>query len=308
MALAIGTVITQSDRIYARNTPTHNPNVPQDCNSGQGGSAIPFVPTTGITIEDCSISVDDDGGNSGTLRQIAQKAINYPVFKAENEYMARQTALGKMEGNPALCMGDSLLATCHQELKNSTPGEILKSQDYFLKGQYSLADQHNRYAAKNQIEMNHKVVTAMLLDLETDGTLSESAMLDLHLIAKQCPLAGGKAVYQARSLMAMLNPDTDYDNANCYLEAPKKRDNGEPEAQPELGLKIWPNPAMDRLNIESDGPVRIQFYDAFGKELQSFSHGGGQLELPVGKIARGILLVRYQFEIGDGGAMKVVLQ
>jgi hypothetical protein len=306
MALSINT--TTAGAIYVRNTPTHNPNIPQDCNSGQGGSVIPFVPTSGTTVEDCSISVDDDGGNSGTLRQIAGKAIPYPVFESETGYMARQTALGMMEANPALCMGDSLLSACHLELKGGTPGAILKSQSYLRAGQYPLAGQENGFVAKNLVELNHQAVTGMIIDLALDGTLTESAMLDLHSIAKQCPLSGGIAVYQARSIMTFLNPSTDYDNAACYLVSPKKQEGREPETSPKQGVKVWPNPALDRLNIESKLPVRIQLYDMYGKELHAFVHEGGQLELPVGKIARGILVVRYQFENGDGGAMKVVLQ
>ncbi|MFN0204548.1 MAG: T9SS type A sorting domain-containing protein [Bacteroidia bacterium] len=94
-------------------------------------------------------------------------------------------------------------------------------------------------------------------------------------IANQCPLAGGRAVYQARSMSALLYENVIYDDdALCEVVNMQWR-----VAQPKVinaaKLSVYPNPTNGNLNfLFSEKLVTdtaLSIYDALGKRIQVIS-------------------------------------
>jgi hypothetical protein len=292
---------------FARNTPIQNPNAVQNCNGGQLGGAIPIQITTGIQGNNCSTSGTGGGDDGGFLQAIAGKSTSYPIYPSESQYLSEQLALAMMESDSSLCMGDSLLMACHTQLQASLKANILEAEDRMLQQQFVQAGLANAYNPGNLLETNHQEVTNLILKLETMGYLSEVEGLQLHMIAKQCPLSGGKAVYQARSAMAKIDQEMEYDNAACEGKDMKKVSIINTEAEDVHRINMYPNPAGDQVTISSSEPVSIKIHDLSGKQLGRILHPGGEVMLPVHDFPRGMVIVEYLFSDGETGALKLVL-
>jgi hypothetical protein len=298
---------TNGQPVFVRNTPFQNPNAIQNCNGGQLGGAISIQITTGIQGNNCSTSGTEGGGDGGFLQSIAGKSISYPIYPGESQFLSEQMALAMMESDSSLCMGDSLLMACHAQLQVSLMANILEAEDKLLQQQFAQAGLANAYSPGNLLETNHQEVTNLILNLETMGYLSEVEKLQLHAIAKQCPLSAGKAVYQARSAMAKIDPTMEYDNAACEGKGTKKAMNNLQEAEGMQSIRLYPNPAGDQVTIYSSSPVSIKVHDLSGKQLRRILHPGGEVMLPVHDFPRGMVIVEYLFSDGETGALKLVL-
>ncbi|OQB63839.1 MAG: hypothetical protein BWX95_00870 [Bacteroidetes bacterium ADurb.Bin141] len=80
---------------------------------------------------------------------------------------------------------------------------------------------------------------------------------DLYAIASQCPLAGGQAVYRARSLYALADKNTFFNNFTvCEAAGYAMRKAVTPKSKlPIAGkIKIYPNPASESATLEYNLP------------------------------------------------------
>ncbi|HOZ91149.1 MAG TPA: T9SS type A sorting domain-containing protein [Bacteroidia bacterium] len=94
-------------------------------------------------------------------------------------------------------------------------------------------------------------------------------------IAIQCPHVGGKAVYKARSFMALLNDSIEYDDVSvCTQAGYRKAATNEPANEVIKGnISIIPNPANEVITVtlsdDISGICKILFYDVVGKLILS---------------------------------------
>ncbi len=93
----------------------------------------------------------------------------------------------------------------------------------------------------------------------------------IEAIARQCPHAGGKAVYKARSYMYLINDTIIYDDETVCFQAGYRRGKIEKDAKEETlnDVQIIPNPANDKVEIMlngiSDGVCKIQIRSVLNK-------------------------------------------
>jgi hypothetical protein len=112
---------------------------------------------------------------------------------------------------------------------------------------------------------------------QTGGLLVlQSRYNDVLNIAVQCPHVGGKAVYKARSFIALLNDTIEYDDVVACTEAGYRRvanNNEQLKEETRGNIKIVPNPANDKVTLklsdDMNGICKILFYDVVGKEIFS---------------------------------------
>lgn len=102
-----------------------------------------------------------------------------------------------------------------------------------------------------------------------------SQMADLEFIAGQCPAAGGRAVWQARSLLALGGVDILYDE-DCFSSYNQwaMPDMAIPASTETLhpALSVYPNPGNSVLNIafaEDFQPAAVLLVDLFGRAVYS---------------------------------------
>jgi hypothetical protein len=110
-------------------------------------------------------------------------------------------------------------------------------------------------------------------------------MADLEFIAGQCPAAGGRSVWQARSLLALAGVDQVYsDDCVWNTSALGTPNDGVEEAliqeeksKTEQILLIFPNPAQDRLTVrfQPGAAQYMQLADATGRPQWSLDVSSG---------------------------------
>jgi hypothetical protein len=121
------------------------------------------------------------------------------------------------------------------------------------------------------IEENEKVVNEIYLStLAKDIDVFTMGQADqLFVLANQCPLIGGNAVYRARALYSLINDDQEFDDpALCLAQGITIRSLEQPPAW--SSALIVPNPANDRASLIYDpggaADAVLVLYDALGRE------------------------------------------
>ena len=99
------------------------------------------------------------------------------------------------------------------------------------------------------LETNKKTVNDIFLGTVAIGIASFDSVQTVGLqdVAYQCPLTGGSAVYEARSLLAMVS-DVVYDDDALCVGAQAKKGNKE-TVSTKTGFHLFPNPAKERVTI-----------------------------------------------------------
>jgi Secretion system C-terminal sorting domain len=124
-------------------------------------------------------------------------------------------------------------------------------------------------------EQNQKSVNDLFLNAQAKDVFGfdVAEKSSLQSIAHQCPLMGGNAVYQARTLLALSDPLATYDDANaCMVYGIQwRRAESTPVA---AAFKVYPNPVTDgRIILEWDakleGDGSVQILDMMGRVIHT---------------------------------------
>ncbi|MCX6272137.1 MAG: hypothetical protein NTU44_13145 [Bacteroidetes bacterium] len=152
-------------------------------------------------------------------------------------------------------------------------------------------------------EQNEKYITDIYLNTVARGIfdLTEDQISLIAEVANQCPLAGGNAVYLARSLYALVH-DTIYDDKQlCYLAGIKNVKQNKEKANRSQSFKLFPNPAKDVVTIEwqntSDEFVKVEFITPIGQTYyqEIISLLSGKHEINLSKWKTGVYQVCFQY-------------
>ncbi len=130
-------------------------------------------------------------------------------------------------------------------------------------------------------ETNEKSVNeiGLLIIAKHNSQFTPLQLSTLGSIANQCPVAGGQAVFRARALLALVNPNQHYDDREICepFGGIRIQNNSNSSA---LFCKVYPNPAMNSVTLEiSDnnlGKVEFSLMNATGQKLLSKSLPEGQ--------------------------------
>ena len=170
---------------------------------------------------------------------------------------------------------DSLIQQLNFALQNKAN---LLNQINTIKEQTSISIQtaNSSIIANNTPDEYEQIMNEVEIAYQTGGiSVLQSRYNDVLSIAVQCPHVGGKAVYKARSLMALLNDTIEYDDASvCTQAGYRKAANNKQQKEETRGdIKIVPNPANDKVTItlsnNMSGICEILFYDVVGKLILS---------------------------------------
>ena len=154
----------------------------------------------------------------------------------------------------------------------------LLNQINTIKEQTSISIQtaNSSIIANNTPDEYEQIMNEVEIAYQTGGiSVLQSRYNDVLSIAVQCPHVGGKAVYKARSLMALLNDTIEYDDASVCTQAGyrKAANNKQHKEETRGDIKIVPNPANDKVTItlsnNMSGICEILFYDVVGKLILS---------------------------------------
>ena len=131
-------------------------------------------------------------------------------------------------------------------------------------------EQNNAIVTSNICAVNQKMVNEVLLSymLWEDNTLSETVLQQVKAVADQCPMDGGFAVYEARTIYRRFVPSATWDiSQECAQNRPNDR-----SATTGLTISDYvlsPNPANNWLMVSrkpsSAEAAVIELYNPYGK-------------------------------------------
>lgn len=117
---------------------------------------------------------------------------------------------------------------------------------------------------------NHKTVNNIVFNLLLYDTLQTGDLATLEAIAVMCPLEGGDAVYEARTIVAHLT-GASYDDVELCEQSAERNHPQKPEmlADTLTGVVLFPNPSTGQVYWRGTGdqPVRVRVFNAYGQQL-----------------------------------------
>ncbi len=131
-------------------------------------------------------------------------------------------------------------------------------------------------------QINEKRVNEIYLYMisESFTRLDQNQVLTLYEIAHQCPYAGGKAVYQARTIYKLVNESEEYDDLYTCATNGIYRKATNSVSVPINNLNIFPNPTTDIATInfigEQSENCTLEIFSIEGEKIQ-------QIDLPCDK-------------------------
>jgi hypothetical protein len=174
-----------------------------------------------------------------------------------------------------------------------------------------LIAENERLEARIQVEKNTKAVNRIMLEAYKgrEAKLSEEQIRILEPIANQCPIDGGEAVYEARSLLGFVE-NLYYDDARLCPEINSANSGSNAENQAlktavptskSLTFNVSPNPAKDVLDVvfstkigeNTEGSLKI--INAYGAIVLSQKVvNNSQNHLDISTLTSGIYLIRLE--------------
>ncbi len=139
----------------------------------------------------------------------------------------------------------------------------------------SLHIAYNSLLTNELYEENERIVNDIYLQTyaQNNYDLSEQQQEALANIAEQCPLSGGSAVFQARSMLFPYRMQHVYDDENtCSSEGYAMRHTQQTELNSNHSLTLHPNPSKDKITISFDdlqeNGSTLVIYDLLGNVVK----------------------------------------
>jgi hypothetical protein len=161
---------------------------------------------------------------------------------------------------------------------------------------------------------NFKEFYDIYLDLLIADTLAltESQQDSLLVIASQCALSGGNAVYLARSLYALADTSVTFDDVElCTVIGGR----GQAEQQAaRVPFRILPNPASGQITLEMEEgglrPEQMILYDATGRAVHTYDGRllSSQSTLPLPALPSGLYWVQVRTQDQQVFVRRLIIQ
>ncbi|HMQ90262.1 MAG TPA: PKD domain-containing protein [Flavilitoribacter sp.] len=177
-------------------------------------------------------------------------------------------------------------------------------------------DQNSGILVSSVYEQNEKSVNKVFLAYWTAGldSLDQNELDSLEIIANQCPLAGGNAVYKARAILgAAIGQVVVYDDEqNCYGSAKQVSANIKKPVLAE-SLQVVPNPSKEEVTVSwtaaSELKGMLVITDLNGKAwlTKSLTPGERTVTLSVNNFPPGIYLTSVKLNGNRPLIVKLVI-
>jgi hypothetical protein len=299
-----------NELMYLRNTIFENP----AHSANPGCSQIPgyHIGTSGADPTQCG-PISNSGGGPGSnrvssLKEIANESAAAQGNPGELLYQKEQFALAILKGDSNLCQSDSLLQSCHDELNTGNRLEINKMQEKLAEGKPAEAMNFNKYSPKNDVEYNFQFVTITIAKWDKESLIESADSTVLEAISAQCPLFGGRPVYQARTLLGLVDPGRIIVNHGCLMSSSKEAASSPEDAGVSPAVSFFPNPTSKLISAKATHLGKVTMYNMNGVAVGEWEIGPGLNPLSLPEVVRGVYLFRYTLENGTSGSARIVLQ
>ena len=246
---------------------------------------------------------EDEESNNIYAKEAIQENITSNLSSAEFNYSAKQDAYSLIISDSSLLDSSFIIATFYEEMQAQNLGKFYEIENLMDIDNYTDASiKNNALIPENKIEENAQLFNNILFNFEENANEMWS---DITYIANQCPISGGKAVYEARALLLMYDKNLDWDDETAciqgvdYKKAPIN--NIEPTAI------IYPNPVNEQLTIwlknykiKENESIEIQLIDIIGNTIHKYHSDlvSKILELDTKKLATGNYIIQITTSTG----------
>jgi hypothetical protein len=211
-------------------------------------------------------TMEDDDYASQLVQLLAGTEDNEGSFTAQ-QWSVRNFIYNEVLTNVAL-QSDSTLNVFYTENQNTSLGLFRAINDAIETGDYEQATLlNNMVSADIPVEENQKNFNSIYLSHSDSLVTSytETNIDELYLIANQCALEGGNAVYQSRNLLQSIENRVIEFSDSCETESINKKsikmiDN--------IPLKLYPNPSSGNIILEcnlSEQSAELIIYSLTGE-------------------------------------------
>lgn len=146
--------------------------------------------------------------------------------------------------------------------------------------------------------MNEKIVNSIFIQTIASNSngFSEIQASSLQVIADQCPLEGGVAVFRARDMLALIQDTPAFydDDVLCSANPRPTSQSSNVATRLEAQLLVFPNPAKTQINIqydvENNKKALLEFFSIYGQKVKEVALNDtiGMLTVPVENLVAGV--------------------
>ncbi len=277
-----------------------------------------------------TVCLPDDGtGDEGELMMMVQDSSgssggNNSVtgYEEEIEFLSKQTAFEILVSDSVLLDGNVDFQIFMDTTEENAIGKIdqvaaMIDSARAENDSAKLAEALNLNSSLDEIflmELNSKTVRNIYINSFVSGvdTLTGRQYEDLYSIAIQCPLEGGKAVYEARALLNLLNEGfIDYDSL-CLVSSNNRMGDQEMKEQYTI-IALFPNPASSSVIISLSGNIyesgMIEIFNDLGEKIEEVPIGSlyTHFDLSLEKVKSGIYNIVIRGQNGSFDSCKLVV-
>jgi len=150
---------------------------------------------------------------------------------------------------------------------------LLIERDAFVYGYFDAASLiHETMLPENLVESNETFMIGIDIRLFYEPV---EDLIDQYeeilAIAQQCPYAGGKSVYEARTLLSLLNDTIEFDDESICLTAGIYKSSDYSDIKANNEVEIIPNPATESIKIILNNPkaniCNVDIYNAVSENI-----------------------------------------
>jgi hypothetical protein len=245
------------------------------------------------------------------------KNTSFATLAVQNTHSSDEFVLRQLIANDSLMhMGttyDKVLTQFYDSLSTATIGQIIQIENLSASGNTSGALALTKritpenIVVSNIISLDSIYINTALSTFSRYSTQQEDSIL--FAIAHQCPMIGGRAVYQARALLSFLKDSVVTFPDNCpsfaiELARMKQTDNGgDPDSlKNNSAFKLYPNPNNGNMTLEynvTGNKAEFVLYDITGKLVNSYNLNvkASVLQIVQAELSNGIYY--YQIRVDD---------
>ncbi|HKR04824.1 MAG TPA: T9SS type A sorting domain-containing protein [Bacteroidia bacterium] len=237
------------------------------------------------------ISINDSIVNA----RLASKAYNDSLLETG---ISSNDSLALIEENKVLL--GTVTSLCVEN--NTLLNEYILFRDDALDELKSLNDD---VTGGTTIEENEKEVNDIYLRkiAKINLNLSAGETDTLQSIAEQCPFEGGRSVYTARAILALIGLEEEYDDETACTGSPRLASNQSHGYNDFLHVSVIPNPARDNVTIKyhlkkDEGGI-LELKDLAGRLIFHYELAAGSDEksFSVSTLQSGLYL--FGFRVGN---------
>ena len=243
----------------------------------------------------------------GQMRMTVHDSIPLTGLVPETQYMMKQTVYEELNDNPNLLTKDTALQNFYTKNQSTSIGKIYNMENALRRGDYnSLGNFVGTFTPQTTIEQNYKSLADINLNtyFKKVDTLTSNQYATLKDVANQCPLIGGREVFEARAMLnGFLNTSILYTDSACWGNSGQGHKSVGKTTTPPVVVNrnaiVYPNPASTLLNVQvqlqPNEVANICLYNGVGEVVRCLTLKSNTTTLPIEDLSAGI----YYYRITD---------